>query len=430
MKVNVIVLSLCFWILYSCSSIPQNYIQKDVGKPLVQSGINWGRPKNDPLADIMQVAGPQWVRVDFAWSRMEPRQGQMDFQLMDQYMAWCQSQNLKVLGVLLYDTPWIHDDNQKHKYIPPERVEDYLRFVEAIILRYGNQVQEWEIWNEPNMVFNKFWDGPDNEFIDLTQKTIAHIKEIDPDAYVLGGSVWRYDRRFIRKLIHSGALDQADALSFHPYYANPKRTFTASSKFIDYAQTLGFQGDFRITEMGYPTGGWYVTRVKPEDQAMYLWETYFYLNQLDIPYAIWFKLTNSNHFEFLNSEQQFGLFILDKNNEWSYKSGGHAIELYSRYFSSSSIILSDQIWIDESLKGDLYSLEVQNLDDEGQIYLLLITKKRQVKLEIQSTEPLKVIYGESGEENVVSGVFQLKRNQPVILIFPDSQTNAAIMSTE
>jgi len=55
---------------------------------------------------LMQKAGVGWVRLDFLWSDIEPREGKFDFAKYDGIVQLLKSRGIHVLGILHYSTDW------------------------------------------------------------------------------------------------------------------------------------------------------------------------------------------------------------------------------------------------------------------------------------------------------------------------------------
>ena len=93
-----------------------------------------------------------------------------------------------------------------------EGIADYVRYLEALVRRYGRDIRHWEIWNEPNIFF---WQGPKDLYADLLKPSYAAVKAIDPHASVLGLSTAGIDFDYIERMLKLDA--PFDILTIHPY---------------------------------------------------------------------------------------------------------------------------------------------------------------------------------------------------------------------
>ncbi|MBN2774196.1 MAG: endo-1,4-beta-xylanase, partial [Prolixibacteraceae bacterium] len=109
-----------------------------------------GKTKSKGEYDLLDDLGIDWIRIDFRWDKIEKQKGNFDFTQMDQLVDSAILHNKKILGVICYDTPWIHEENKRKFYISPENQKDYINYVIKLTEHYKWKVPAFEIWNEPN----------------------------------------------------------------------------------------------------------------------------------------------------------------------------------------------------------------------------------------------------------------------------------------
>ena len=195
-------------------------------------------------AQMARDAGVKWSREDFSWGRIEPRRGQFDWTYYDNLVACARRNGITVYAIVGYWTSWT-------KPYSPEGIDDYVSFVRELVRRYKNEIKQWEIWNEPNIFF---WQGPRDMYADLLTKSYTAIKEIDPEAQVLGLSTAGIDHKFIARMLELES--PFDILTIHPY-----RTHLNDLAFIEDLKKVSDQvkmpdGRRRpvwLTEMGWAT---------------------------------------------------------------------------------------------------------------------------------------------------------------------------------
>jgi hypothetical protein len=175
--------------------------------------------------DLMQATGASWVRVDFAWSTIEPTKGQFDWTNVDRVTAAVAERNLKVLALLTYTPAWARPGCSSDK-CPPADVDDFANFVGEAARRYGpERVQAWELWNEPNNA--AFWSPrPDvDAYAALLRASAAALKRSRPGALVISGGLSPAHSNgrdvapvpFVGRLYALGAMRGVDAVGIHPY---------------------------------------------------------------------------------------------------------------------------------------------------------------------------------------------------------------------
>jgi hypothetical protein len=203
-----------------------------------------GLKEMDRAAQMAQDAGVKWSREEFGWGRVQHRKGEFDWTFYDQLVATAKRHGISIYGEIGYWAGWT-------KPYTPEGIEDYCRFAAAAAERYKNDIQHWEVWNEPNIFF---WQGPPDMYADLLKQAYAAIKKASPTAQVLGCSTAGIDHKFIKRTIELGG--QFDILTIHPYRPTlSDRNFAAD--LVKASETAkrpdGTPRPVWITEMGWTT---------------------------------------------------------------------------------------------------------------------------------------------------------------------------------
>jgi hypothetical protein len=156
-------------------------------------------------AAVAQAAGVKWSREEFQWARIEPRRGEYQWEFYDQLLATAKQHGIQVYAIVGYWSGWT-------KPYTAEGIADYVHFLEALVRRYGPDIRQWEIWNEPNIFF---WQGPKDLYAELLKKSYDAVKAIDPQADVLGLSTAGIDFDYIQHMLKLDA--PFDILTIHPY---------------------------------------------------------------------------------------------------------------------------------------------------------------------------------------------------------------------
>ncbi len=168
-------------------------------------GDTRGLASMEQTAQMASKAGAKWTREDFSWSRVEPRRGEFDWSFYDRLVECAKRNGITVYGIAAYWSSWT-------KPYTEEGIQDYLNYVRAMVRHYRQDIKYWEIWNEPNIFF---WQGPREMYGDMLIRSYKAIKEVDPDAQVLGLSTAGIDFAFIDKML--GLKTPFDILTIHPY---------------------------------------------------------------------------------------------------------------------------------------------------------------------------------------------------------------------
>lgn len=128
--------------------------------------------------DAMQRLGIKWDRAMspggfFRWTTAEPKES--EFVWFDTEIRRAKQRDVSVLGTLGFNDEWpeFADDDGK-----PD-LDKWERFVERVVKHYRGDVRAWEVWNEPNYVFE-----PDF-YAQMLKRAAEAIKRADPEASVV-----------------------------------------------------------------------------------------------------------------------------------------------------------------------------------------------------------------------------------------------------
>jgi len=324
--------------LFSCSStrFPQQGRTGNVPEDFFGIVHAGPRASTEGYA-LLDDMGVKWTRGSHDWAAVERVKGNFDFSRYDRR----DTAGLKVIATLAYSNPWLFPEGKSKRYIAPENIPHFLRYVEEMLEHFHGKGYVWNVWNEPNSP--KFWRGPNKDYYELSRQTAQRIRELDPEAYILGGSFVRAPRRFIKRMNRAGAMENLDGLAFHPYAVNPAGSMRVTDKFFRIMSDINFTGAVWITEIGHPTGGKYPHRVSLEGLPSHVVRSMTGAAARDIRVLLWYqqfdrynrgvvppKEKNSSLFKW-TSEQHFGLAYPD----YTRKSGAWAYELCARYLPGS-----------------------------------------------------------------------------------------------
>jgi len=136
-------------------------------------------------------------------------------------------------------------------------------------------------------------------------------------------------QKFLYEIFH------VDAISLYFYNYDQSSLYQGIMQFMTIGKNYGFTGDYLITEIGNPTGGFYPWRVSMEKLAENVIKSSVIATAFQIKTLFWYCMKDSEdeHSDPRNSENYFGL--LDSNNNW--KKGAYAYRLFSKYCSNSEI---------------------------------------------------------------------------------------------
>lgn len=167
--------------------------------------------------ELVTDGGFVWVRQDFPWAAMEPAPGRYEWTTWDRIVAAVAAQGLRLIAVLDQAPAWAGS---------PPRPADFARFAGALAERYGQQIDHYQIWHNPNL--SDGWGAPPNAaaYAELLRQATQAIRTADPQARILLGSLAPTreqgpdnltDLAFLRALYAAGAGPYFDIASVQPY---------------------------------------------------------------------------------------------------------------------------------------------------------------------------------------------------------------------
>lgn len=205
-----------------------------------------------------------------------------------------------------------------------EQVDAFVNYAKWIANRYKGRVKYYEIWNEwliNTGVDKKTSIPPDEVYLYLVQETYKVLKEADPNAIVVTGSIDPiYDDQvaWIKRLLKMGMGNYIDGISIHPYtYFETKRKDlidpNSDMKVIDIFEDKinrfsGRKIPLYITEMGYPTTTSIPGGVTADIAAKYIYEYTLLASQRNYIKGIWWYELVDSGTNLKNKENNFGLF--------------------------------------------------------------------------------------------------------------------------
>jgi O-antigen ligase len=177
---------------------------------------------------LIEAGGFQWVRQTFPWADIEAQAGQYDWAAWDRIVNAVREHNLNLIAVLDTSPEWVR--RTADRYSPPQEVADFGRFAQAFAERYREEIDYYQIWDEPNL--SSHWG---NAYVDpadyarLLREGYIQVKAADPTSFVLtaglapnseSGPLNLNEVAFLRGLYAAGARDYFDIVAIKPYGFN------------------------------------------------------------------------------------------------------------------------------------------------------------------------------------------------------------------
>ena len=333
-------------------------------------------PNMERVLELAKAAGFTGIKQQVTWKAVELHPGGYMWDQVDRIVEAANRHGLEVmLGI--YASPywvrrvlptasgqidvrqgaagtaeeWLEQFTRYHNG-PPVNFEDFGNFLAIVASRYGDRVQSYELWNEPNLAGN--WDGRVNpgEFVELMGAGYRGVKRGNPNAIVVSGGLspngLNREDAAIDDVAFLDAMYQYrdgiirnyyDVLGLHTYgynnapqdtplnYSNPGTSFKNHwsfyfRRFENHWDVLQKYGDtdktIWLTEMGWTTYSLhpeftYGAEISDEEQGRYLADAYLLVKQR-FPYVTGLVVFNLNFANTIGPEDSSYAFgILDAN---------------------------------------------------------------------------------------------------------------------
>lgn len=180
--------------------------------------------QRDEVLDRIEESGASWVRLDVGWAMLQPTPGPLDqgwgVPVVDEVMEQLRERDLKVLVMFWLTPTWASSEKDAFtaQYTSPEDPADYAAALGKVAQRWGDVVDAYEIWNEPNL--EDFYHGTDPQtYVDLLCASYPVVRREDPSAEVVFGGLMYNDDDWLQQAYDAGASGCFDVMSVHSYQA-------------------------------------------------------------------------------------------------------------------------------------------------------------------------------------------------------------------
>ena len=179
--------------------------------------------------DWMQRANVRWVRQFAYWDQLEPQQGAYDWSNWDEIVAAVDDYaDMRLLVVFMHTPAWARPERYAEQTtIPPADPADLAAFTQAFAQRYGDSIDHYQIWDEPNLDDAWGLTQPNPaQYAALLQAGYDAIHSADERATVLAaalapttetGGMNLSDILYLERMYALGAANYMDAVAAKPY---------------------------------------------------------------------------------------------------------------------------------------------------------------------------------------------------------------------
>ncbi|HEY64924.1 MAG TPA: hypothetical protein G4O02_10175 [Caldilineae bacterium] len=178
--------------------------------------------------DRLRAADVRWLRQRFPWDQIEPTPGRFEWATWDRIVRAASERGFRMIAVLDGSPAWARrPEDAENPLAPPRERADFGRFVAAFVERYGDRLDVYQIWDEPNIA--PHWGArpiDPLDYLGLLREGYYQIKARDPHALVLlaalapndePGGANMSDLAFLDRLYALGGRAWFDVVAAQPY---------------------------------------------------------------------------------------------------------------------------------------------------------------------------------------------------------------------
>ena len=285
----------------------------------------------DLMLEKICASGVKWARVETRGYSLSPEEGYYNWTELDKIINGLVEFRINIF--LCFDDSALGAWEEAPDVIDADRLKAWLIYIDKLVNRYKDQINHWEILNEP---------APVPAYADIVKKASGMIKAIDPDGRILAGSLARVDTGGLKFLLDQGVGPYIDVVTYHPYNEFPEACkcpwYVPVRKPPGYLQGSNLVADMRKIlagesrridlwqgECGYPSSE-YTTSWKgrgpwgEQIQAKWLLRRFLTDFSMNIPVSVYFLLCE------IPEEQGINAKGLIYHGTWEEKPAFHALQ--------------------------------------------------------------------------------------------------------
>ena len=176
---------------------PANFLAADKNYGVTIDLTQYDDETLNQTLEAMHASGLVWLRQPISWAELEPEPGQFNWQPLDRIIDVVTTfnqqstqptnnpPNFQLIAVLQDTPPWARPANTPLS-TPPTELSDFGAFARAFAARYGNWINHYQIWDQPNL--SAFWGDTfvdSDAYADLLREASLNIRTANPEAVIL-----------------------------------------------------------------------------------------------------------------------------------------------------------------------------------------------------------------------------------------------------
>lgn len=225
---------------------------------------------------IHRAAEDRWPTAPFAtwrlwdarvaWPSLQPARGQWTWDELDRLIGLAEAHRVQPLLPLGLTPAWASArPRERSAYGPgqaaePADLDDWRRYVEAVVGRYAGRVHIYEIWNEPNL--KDFYSGSVEDMVRMCRDAREVIKRADPRNLIVSPAATQAQGvAWLDRFLAAGGADCFDVVGFH-FYVLPEPPERMIERVADVRRVMAIHG-IADRPLWNTEAGWYIAARQP-----------------------------------------------------------------------------------------------------------------------------------------------------------------------
>ena len=202
----------------------------------------------DAYKSYLGQLGAKKIRLQSGWAKTEKEKGRYDFGWLEHIVDDAISRGVQPWIQISYGNPIYPGGGGvslgQGLVTSDEALEAFAKYTEALVEKFKDRLNEWEIWNEADLRHNVTMGHDETSYARLFVKTAGVVKKVQPEARIVALSLanaggTQFIDGFFKYLDERNKIDLVDVITFHGYPGNPDRGFDKVDKLVAIAASQG-----------------------------------------------------------------------------------------------------------------------------------------------------------------------------------------------
>lgn len=216
----------------------------------------------DAYKTYLGELGAKKIRLQSGWAKTEKVKGVYDFAWLDHIVDDAISRGVQPWIQISYGNPLYPGGGGaslgQGLITSDEAMDAFAKYAHALVSRYKDRVDEWEIWNEADLRHNAKLGHDEQTYARLFVRTAKAVREAQPSARIVALSIagvgnTEFVDGFFSYLKEKGELGLVNVVTFHGYPQNPDHGFDKVKMLVETTRKYSDEIEFWQGETGCPS---------------------------------------------------------------------------------------------------------------------------------------------------------------------------------